>query len=168
VHVVLIGLMGSGKSTVGRLLAARLDRPFLDNDDMLERRTGLRARDISAAEGVEALHRAEASVLADALSGFQPAVIAAAAAAPLERDAGFAPHVVVYLHAGTDVLARRLRAANDDHRPLLAGDIDALLRTQYDARDAVYRGLADVVVDATQPAARVVDAVMQALGAGQT
>src|SRR5689334_14413518 len=67
-HVVLMGLMGSGKSTVGRPLAARLDRPFVDNDDRLAARTGQTAREVAAAEGADALHAREAAVLVDALA----------------------------------------------------------------------------------------------------
>ena len=155
-HVVLIGLMASGKSTIGPLLGARLGRPFVDNDDLLTERTGQTAREIAAAEGVDALHRHEAETLVAALTGSRPAVIAAAAAAPMEADAATAMHGhdVVYLRAAPEVLAARLAGtpAGDDHRPSV-GSISA----QFDARDGRYRELATLVVDT---AARPPDAIV--------
>jgi shikimate kinase len=167
-HVVLIGLMGSGKSTVGTMLAARLARPFLDNDAMLERRTGRRARDIAAAEGVDRLHELEADVLADALSAVPAAVIAAAAAAPLGEVLGLGGHTTLYLHATPAVLAARLRAADDDHRPLLDTGIDAVLRGQYESRDSAYRAIAQFVADAEQAPAAIVDDITQWLESNRT
>src|SRR5262249_45956694 len=78
-HVVLVGLMGSGKSTVGHALARRLGRPFVDNDEALEARSGRSARAIADADGADALHRLEAQALVDALARPEPAVVAMAA-----------------------------------------------------------------------------------------
>jgi shikimate kinase len=150
-HLVLVGLMASGKTTVGQLLAARLGRPFVDNDVVLERRTGRSAREIAAADGAVALHLREAEALIDALSQPVPAVVAAAAAAPLEpRAAGaLGLHDVVYLRATPDVLAARLaRGSDDDHRPFVANGAEVVLAAQFEARDARYRDLATLVVDA--------------------
>ena len=74
-HVVLIGLMGSGKTTVGRALADVLGRPFRDSDTDLLERTGHSARDLAARDGVEALHVLELEHLLDAVRGSTPAVI---------------------------------------------------------------------------------------------
>ena len=60
-HVVLVGMMGSGKTTVGRRVAARLDRPFLDADDELERRSGRTVREWFAEDGEAAFRDAEAA-----------------------------------------------------------------------------------------------------------
>jgi shikimate kinase len=167
-HVVLVGLMASGKTTVGRLLAARLGRPFVDNDDVLQSRTGRSAREIAAGEGAAALHRREAEALVDALASPVAAVIAAAAAAPLEPSAAAAmpAHDVVYLRAPPDVLAARLAGAPDDgHRPFVDGDdARAVLEEQFAARDERYRALATLVVDANVDAAEVVvDEIMSVL-----
>ncbi len=161
-HLVLVGLMGSGKTTVGRPLAARLGRPFVDNDDVLERRAGIAARDIEAAEGWGALHRAEADVLRDALRTAAPAVIAAAAAAVLEpgMPALLQPHDVVYLCAGADDLADRVTSAPADHRPFGGRDPRAVLREQFDARDSRYRALATIVVDASRSVDELVDSIV--------
>jgi shikimate kinase len=150
-HVVLVGLMGSGKTTVGLALAARLGRTFVDNDVVLETRTGQSAREIAAAEGAEALHLREAEALVFALSRRVPAVIAAAAAAPMEAFAAAAMRSqdVVYLRATPLVLESRLaRAPDDGHRPFVTDDARAVLETQFAARDGRYRALATLVVDA--------------------
>src|SRR4029450_13513392 len=78
-HIVVVGSMAVGKSTVGRGLAARLGRPFRDSDADLGATGGGTGRGLAEREGVEALHRWEAGHLLTALEGSQPAVVAAAA-----------------------------------------------------------------------------------------
>jgi shikimate kinase len=149
-HLVLIGLMGSGKTTVGRVLAHRMGRSLIDNDEALEREAGESARELAAVEGADALHDAETEVLLEALADSTPSVIGAAAATPLDPRAQAALHVhqVVYLCADPGVLAARVRGSTDDgHRPFLADDPERVLRAQAAERDAVYREVADVVVD---------------------
>ncbi len=162
--VVVIGLMGAGKTTIGAALAARLGRPFVDNDATLLRRTGPRARDIARTNGLDALHRQELAALAAALADPEPAVIAAAAGAAADPEASslLTGSVVVYLRAAPQVLESRIRAAaGDGHRP----DLD--LAAQFAARDGRYRELASVVVDAAAPpesvVAAAVDGVTRAL-----
>ena len=170
-HVVLVGLMGSGKTTVGRLLADRLDRTFVDNDVVLERQTGHTAREIAAAAGADALHLREAKALVFALSSNVAAVIAAAAAAPMEpiAAAAMSSHDVVYLRAMPPVLAARIaRVPDDRHRPFVAGDVpgtlEAQFAAQFAARDERYRALATLVVDAgVDGPEAVVDEISSAL-----
>jgi shikimate kinase len=150
-HVVLLGLMGSGKSTVGHLLAVRLGRPFVDNDGALEARTGRSARAIADTDSADALHVLEAMALVDALDATMPAVVAAAASV-VEQPAAveaIRKHDAVYLHATPDVLAVRVAAHPelDAHRPFVDGDARAVLEAQYAARDPRYRALAEIVVD---------------------
>ena len=76
-HVVLMGLMGSGKSTLGVPLARRLGRPYVDNDRQLELRTGQTAHTLAAAVGMDELHRDEAATLLDSIASEEPAVISA-------------------------------------------------------------------------------------------
>ena len=166
-HVVLIGLMASGKSTIGRLLAVRWGRPFVDNDEVLVALTGMSAREIATAQGADVLHRYEAEALVSALASPVPAVVAAAAAAPLEPTtvAAMAGHDVVYLRAAPAVLADRLRRAPDDaHRPFVAADAGAVIEAQFAARDERYRALATLVVDANRESGLVVDEISSALG----
>lgn len=148
-HVVLIGLMGSGKTTIGRVLARRLGRPFVDNDEVLERMTGKQASAIESSDGADVLHRREADALRAALDDTAPAVVAAAAAAAVVPDleAPIERNVVVYLRAGAPTLADRVAHKGDGHRPFLDEDLPDLLARQYARRDPTYRKLADVVVD---------------------
>ena len=180
-HLVLIGLMGSGKTTVGRLVAAALGRPFLDNDAMLQGRSGASAREVEAGSGPDALHDREAGVLLDALAGADQAVITAAAGAvllPLVEDA-LRGMDVAYLRAPPSVLTRRLeaekRSATDDrHRPFVDGpfvdspfvesNAEAVLRAQFDARDPGFRRVATLTVDADAPPEQVAAAITAGVG----
>jgi shikimate kinase len=152
--------MGSGKTSVGTRLAQRLGRPFIDNDEALQRRTGRTAREISMEDGLDALHAAEANTLLEALSDPQPSVVGAAAAAAVEPEvaAALEGSYVVYLRADPAVLATRFGGNNeDDHRP----DLDL---AQLDAtRDPIYRARASLIVDAEEPVDAVVDAISAAL-----
>jgi shikimate kinase len=162
--VVLVGLMGSGKSTVGPPLAERLGVPFVDNDVTLLRRTGHSARDIEQSRGFDALHRAEADVLLAVLEAGDPVVVAAAAGAVLEPDVAreLRDHIVVYLRALPEALAQRV-VDDDGHRPFAGRDATDVLREQFDARDDVYRSLASLVVDATAPVNDIVETISAAV-----
>jgi shikimate kinase len=170
-HVVLLGLMGSGKSTVGHALARRLGRPFIDNDEALEARSGRSARDIADADGTGALHTLESQALVDALARPAPAVVAAAASVVEEPAAvdALRGNDVVYLYAPPGVLAARVaaRTPDDDHRPFVDGDARAVLEAQYAARDLRYRALAGVTVDTSASTPdELAEQVMQALERG--
>ena len=96
-----------------------------------------------------------------------PAVIAAAAAAALEvSEVG--QQAAVYLHATPEVLADRLRAASDGHRPLLDTGIDAVLVSQYELRDPVYRAIARFVADAMQTPVAIAEEITQWLETART
>jgi shikimate kinase len=155
--------MGSGKTTVGRRLASRLGRPFLDSDAEIESRTGRTVREIFAADGEPAFRAVEAEVLADALASDPPAVVAAAGGTVL--DAGnrrriAAAGTVVWLRADPSVLAAR--AATGAHRPLLDDDPAGVLATMATDREPLYREVADVEVDVS---GRDPDAVVDEIAA---
>lgn len=163
--LVLVGLMGSGKSTVGHAVAGRLGRPFVDTDQEVEERTGRRISALFDTDGEAAFRRHEAAVLVDALGHRPPPVVAAgggivvgeANRAVLARRA-----VVVWLHASPEVLSRRL--GEDPDRPLLGADPVASLRRLEEERRPLYQEAADGVVDVdglTVP--EVVDGVLRAL-----
>jgi shikimate kinase len=163
--------MASGKSTVGHVLARRLGRAFVDNDEALEARTGRSARDIAYKDGTDVLHGLEAKTLVDALAQPTPAVVAAAASVVEQPAAAEAlrEHDVVYLHARPEVLETRVagHARDDDHRPFVDGDARAVLDEQYAERDPRYRALARITVDTSADAPdRVVEEIMQALERG--
>ena len=166
-HLVLVGMMGSGKTSVGRRLAARLGRPFLDSDDEVEARTGRTVREIFEAEGEAAFRAQESRALADALDRREPVVVAAAGGVVLDRanrerlrGAG----TVIWLDARPEHLAPR--AARGHHRPLLGDDPLAALRRLDAERRPLYAEVADHVVPVGErPVDAVVDDVLALLGA---
>jgi shikimate kinase len=166
-HLVLIGMMGSGKTTVGRRLADRLGRPFLDSDEAIERQTGRTVAQIFTDEGEAAFRSLETDVLTTMLDRDEPAVIAAAGGAVL--DAANRAHMrrrgtVVWLRADASALTERVRSST--HRPLLDGDPEGTLRRLAIDRQELYRETADRVVDVDElPPDAVVDVVLALVGA---
>ena len=146
-RIVLIGMMGSGKTTIGRLLADRTGWPFIDNDQLLEQVTGKTARDI-AQLGEPALRQAETAALSVALESREPAIIGAAAGSildPANRRAIAATGTVVWLRARPATLAARTQGGSP--RPWLAGDALAWLTEVGRRRDPLYAVIADLIVD---------------------
>ena len=147
-HIVLVGMMGVGKSAVGRSLAAELGRPLFDTDELVEKRTGRSVRDIWTADGEPAFRAIEAEVLAEVLAGVAPAVVAAAGGVVLrpENRAALAEAEahVVWLLADVDVLVARVR--NGMHRPALDDDPVGPLTTMFETRAPLYREVADAIV----------------------
>lgn len=188
-QVVVLGLMGAGKSTLSAALSERLSRPLRDSDLDLWAGYRITAHDLAAQQSVAALHAVEARLLLTALQG-RPAVIAAAASTvevPAAR-ASLRPAVpqlsrttagatlrpgmpvrpgggplVVWLDGPDDVLAGRY--ASGPHRPDL-GIIRAVLARQRRSRGPVMRSLARVAVDATMATSNQVDLVVSAWRAG--
>jgi len=132
-NLILVGMMGAGKTTVGRLLAKRLKRTFYDSDEEIERRCGVRIPVIFDIEGEAGFRARETQVLAE-LCALERAVIATGGGA------------VVYLHARPSQLWQRVR--HDRNRPLLATpDPEKTLEGLYTLRDPLYREVADLVLD---------------------
>ena len=148
-HVVLVGLMGSGKSTVGPLLAERLGRRFVDSDLLIEAAQGRTVRQIFTDDGERAFRALERQVLHDALGCAEPLVIAAAGGVVLDpaNRAALADerHLVAWLRAEPALLATR--AASGDHRPLLDGDPLGRLEQMAADRQAWYAEVADLTID---------------------
>ena len=147
-HLVLVGLMGSGKSTVARLVADRLHRQVLDSDEMVERRTGRTVRDIFSSDGEAAFRTIETEVLREALDSATPCIIAAAGGVVLSeanrrllRDSGAR---VVWLCADPATLVERVKGGG--HRPLLDADPEGTLRHMFATREHLYREVADAIV----------------------
>ena len=147
--------MGVGKTTVGRVLAARLGRELIDSDERIEALTERTVKQILDEDGLAAMRGYEADALFDALDDAEPRVIAAAAGVVLEpanRDRlEHADADVVWLIADPATLAPR--TATRDHRPWLDADPVGTLQQMQAERDALYREVADrsVVVDGLTP-----------------
>ena len=148
-HLVLVGLSGSGKSSVGRRLAAQLGRPFHDSDHEIERRTGRAVRDIFEQDGETSFRELEADVMADLLSLDEPSVIASGGGAVVTdstRKLLYEPDVfVVWLAASPAFLASR--TSKKAHRPLLDDDPEAALARLLEERRLWYEAVSDVVYD---------------------
>jgi shikimate kinase len=164
-HVVLVGMMGAGKTTVGSRLARALDRPFVDSDVQVERRAHRTVRQIFETEGEAAFRALEAEALAEALASEEPAVIAAAGGTvldPLNRRRMQDCGTVVFLDAPPSTLVDRV--GGNDHRPLLGDDPEPVLDRMYLERRALYQEIAEIVVDsAGQPADEVVEQILAAV-----
>ncbi|MGH8949170.1 MAG: shikimate kinase [Acidimicrobiia bacterium] len=140
-HIVVIGAMGSGKTTIGERLAEALGRVFHDSDRSIEGRTGRSGREIAETGGVDVLHRLEKEVLLDSLSAEQPAVIAAAASViedPDVRD-DLLGAFRVWVTADPRILAER-SARGSHRRPVLQSE-------HLENRDRLFKEMADVMVD---------------------
>jgi shikimate kinase len=164
--IVLIGMMGAGKSSVGRRLAARLGLPFVDADTEIETAAGMTISDIFARHGEAHFREGERKVIARLLGG-GPQVLATGGGAWMNeqtRRSVAADGVSVWLKADIDTLVRRVRRRND--RPLLhGGDVAAKLRRLSLERDPVY-ALADIVVRSRDvPHDEVVTEIIEALTA---
>lgn len=150
--LVLVGLPGSGKTTVGRQLARRLQLPFVDSDHVIEQRLGCSIREFFEREG-EARFRDVEEEAIDALTSAPGRVLSTGGGAVLRianrqhlRDRGR----VVYLKSSPEELYRRLR--HDVNRPLLqVADPMARLRDLYAQRDPLYRETAHFVMETGRP-----------------
>ena len=147
-NLFLVGMMGAGKTTIGRLLARRLKRPFYDSDHEIEARCGVEITVIFDIEGEPGFRARESQVIAE-LSALEGIVMATGGGAVLDADNRrhlAARGTVVYLHAAPAALYARI--GHDRKRPLLATP-DPLRRLQelYAVRDPLYRQLADHVME---------------------
>jgi shikimate kinase len=155
-HIVLVGLMASGKTTIGRKVASRLGWRHVDSDAELEAVRGRTAREINAAEGIDRLHRLEAELLLAALAEPTPGVISAAASTiedPACREALTRPDVaVVWLRAEPRTLAARLHPGG--HRPELGPDPEAYLEAQAARRNPLFESVHPIAIDIEGGSAR--------------
>lgn len=151
-NVFFVGLMGAGKTTVGRAVARRLERPFFDSDHEIEARTGARIPVIFELEGEEGFREREAQVI-DALTAREGIVLATGGGAvlrPENRAVLKERGVVVYLRANPHDLW--LRTRRDKNRPLLqTDDPKARLEALYAVRDPLYREIADFIIETGRP-----------------
>lgn len=145
--IVLVGMMGAGKTTVGRCLARHLGKDFIDSDDEIQRRTGVSIPHIFEVEGEEGFRRREASVIHDLLQRNDivlatggGAVLGAESRVEMRRNG-----TVIYLKSSVHDLWQRTR--HDRNRPLLqTADPRAKLQQLLEQREPLYSEVADLVV----------------------
>lgn len=164
-NVYLVGMMGAGKTTVGKRLARQLDRRFVDLDQLVEQQTGVSVATIFEIEGEAGFRARETQALAR-LSGERDLVVATGGGAVLgaaNRARMMASGFVVYLHANPELLFARTR--HDKSRPLLRVD-DPLGRiaSLVERRDPLYREVADVVVESGAGLSNTINCIEKALG----
>ena len=160
--IVLVGLPGSGKSTVGRQLARRLGWGFIDTDHVIEQRIGCSIRLYFEREGEEAFRDVEAAVI-DELTLQHRGVLATGGGAVLRESNRSHLHErghVLYLRSSPEEVFRRLR--HDVNRPLLqVGDPLQRLRDLFVVRDPLYREAAHFVIETGRPSVATLTNMIQ-------
>ena len=150
--IFFVGLMGAGKTTVGRSLAKNLGLDFYDTDQEIEKRTGVRVPIIFEMEGEEGFRKREAQAIREVTSE-QNIVLATGGGAvllPENRQALSSQGTVIYLHANPTELWHRTKGG--EGRPLLRnGDAKKILENLYAIRDPLYREIADHVIETGKP-----------------
>jgi shikimate kinase len=151
-NIYLIGLMGAGKSTVGRMLAKRLGKTFFDSDHEIEKRCGVKIPTIFEMEGEEGFRKRESAVIKD-LTQMQDIVLATGGGSVLLSENRTYLHengYVVYLRANPHELWVRTR--NDKGRPLLnTADPQKKLKELFEIRDPLYSSIAHQTVETGKP-----------------
>ncbi len=165
--IVLVGMMGVGKSSIGRRLGARLGLPFVDADAEIEKAAGMSIADIFARHGETDFRSGEARVIARLLEG-GPQVLATGGGAVMNADtraAIKAKAISVWLSADVDVLMRRIAKRKNDRPMLQTPDPAATLRHLMAEREPVY-AQADISVQSREvPHDAIVTQIMRALAA---
>ena len=164
--IVLVGMMGAGKSTIGRRLAARLGMPFLDADSEIEAAAGMSISDIFEVHGEPHFRDGEARVIARLLDG-GPAVLATGGGAFMREDTRNrvgAKAVSIWLKADADIIMRRVRRRAD--RPLLqTADPEATVGRLISEREPIYQHADLTIWSREVPHEKVVDECVDALHA---
>lgn len=148
-NVILIGYMGSGKSTVGRRLSYRLRMPYVDTDNLIETKEKMTISDIFAAQGEEAFRQMETDCIKSIFDYKQDYVIAVGGGLPMReenREIMKKLGTIIYLRAKPDTIYERLK--NDTKRPLLQGeDPQGKISMMIEHRGPVYEAASDYIID---------------------
>ncbi len=148
-RVLLIGMMGSGKTSVGRALSDRTGWGYRDNDEIVAEGEGIATDELLERAGRDALRAAESRALTRVLEQDPPLIAGVAGGvieSPQDRRRLESPDAfVVYLHAPIEVLVERV--GSGEGRPWLQPDPEAAMRRLFDGREPLYREVADLVLD---------------------
>jgi 3-dehydroquinate synthase len=151
-RIFLVGLMGAGKTTVGRALAKKLNKRFIDSDHEIEARTGASIPLIFEIEGEEGFRQREADVIRD-LTALDDIVLATGGGAVLRaenREHLKARGTVIYLRASVNSILQR--TSHDKNRPLLrTADPRKRIEELAREREPLYQEVADIVIDTGRP-----------------
>jgi shikimate kinase len=164
-NIFFVGLMGAGKTTIGRLIAKQLGMVFYDSDHEVERKTGVKIPLIFELEGEAGFRKRETSTIEE-LGQLKNIVMATGGGAvllPENRELLKSNGIIIYLRGNVHDLW--LRTRNDKTRPLLqGGNIKQKLERLYIERDPIYTALADLIVDTgAQSAAEITNHIEQLL-----
>ncbi len=147
-NIFLVGLMGAGKTTIGKRLAESMGKQFIDSDHEIEKRTGVNIPTIFDIEGEEGFRNRESTIL-DELTQKKGVILATGGGAvlrPENRKYLAARGMVIYLSASVEQLYKRTRM--DRNRPLLqTGNPKKKLQSLFEERDPLYREIADLVAE---------------------
>ena len=166
-RLTLVGYRACGKSTVGRLVAARLAWPFIDADHVVEDRLGAPIAQVFRTHGEAYFRAAESAVLADILSGSGPFVLATGGGV-IESPANRAMlkelgGTVVYLHASAEMVQERLRHQAGGRPSLTGGNVADEVPAILARREPLYREVATVLIDSGPTIVGVADRVAEAV-----
>lgn len=146
-NLILVGMMGSGKTTMGRALARHLDKTFFDSDEEIQKRTGVTIPHIFDVEGEAGFRQRETAAIGDLLERDNIVLATGGGAVLAEQNRAMLQQngIVIYLQAGVHDLW--LRTRHDKNRPLLqTGDPHAKLMELHQQRDPLYRQVADIII----------------------
>ena len=148
-NIILIGFMGAGKTTVGNVVAERLNQPLFDTDQLIEQQAGMSISKIFEVYGENEFRRLETEMLKENLSASKDWVLSVGGGLPLkEENRGLLKKmgIVVYLRVKPDTVLQRLRG--DKSRPLLqGGDVKQKVESLLRQRGSIYEEGADIVID---------------------
>lgn len=147
-NIVLIGFMASGKSSVGRLLAQKTDRFFIDSDNLIESSLNNKISDIFETNGEEYFRQKEQHCLDWMVESLKNSVISTGGGMPIYSNGIKKLGKVVFLNADFEVIKKRLENDKESNRPLIKNL--SLTKTLYENRVLQYDALADIIVDANQ------------------
>lgn len=147
-NIVLIGFMASGKSSIGRLLAQKTDRYFIDSDNLIESFLNKKISDIFETNGEEYFRQKEQHCLDWMVESLKNSVISTGGGMPIYSNGIKKLGKVVFLNADFEVIKKRLENDKESNRPLIK-DL-SLTKAIYDQRVLKYNSLADIAVDANQ------------------